>query len=217
TPPQPASARATPQSWKAYPTSPQGKPPNGTRPRPASTSTQTAASTGAAVIPRRPSQPATAPASIHHVDRNSTNGTTATAPKYRVHSTSTAKKAAPAAPPYSAPARGPVSRQAHSSGASATRASGPRSSGGKADASSRPDSTAAPSRTRRGGPLLTAEASVPGAPTRSRSRASVRRRPAGSGASPGSRSGRRTRRAVWAGSANRDRPDRRPRRRRLLR
>src|SRR5256714_7655743 len=49
----------------------------------------------------------------------------------------------PAAPPYSPAAPGPASRHAHSKGTSATRASGPRSSGGKAAASNSPESIAA--------------------------------------------------------------------------
>ena len=76
-------------SWNAIPTSAHGKPPKGNRPRTASASTHTPAVSHGDVTPRRASTATAAPAAATYAAIAATNGTNATTPKKRAHSSTT--------------------------------------------------------------------------------------------------------------------------------
>ncbi len=98
-PPRLASARATGKSWRAAPTCPHAKPPSGQRTRSPSSATHAAAVIHGDRTPRRPSVPTIAPAPAQYAAWAAMSGTIATAPKYTLHHSSTAKNATPAAKP----------------------------------------------------------------------------------------------------------------------
>ena len=182
TPATVASGRSGRSSTCEIPMLPQVNPPSGNKPRIQSIAVHRDANAIADRMdrPSRSNDGPTAPTNPIEVAESAVRANHASAPKRNIQYRVAPKNATPKTSPRTAPRAGPAPRSDHSSGMSATNASGHSSAGGKARDSSSPPATLRARATGNGtgdGPLR-----------RNRDRASCACPRAGSDVSPGSSS-----------------------------